>query len=78
MFDVDQGAHTMLRIVFKHFKNARFFRAGPSGPILKTLLRDILDLKLRMKDPRVELVETMNSLHNMAKDSVQKLHWKTF
>lgn len=36
-----------------------------------TILRDILDLKLKMKDPRVDLVAAMDSLRNLAKEWIQ-------
>ena len=35
------------------------------------MLRDILDLKLKMKDPRVELVAALDSLRNVAKEWIQ-------
>ena len=37
-----------------------------------TILRDILDVKLKMKDPREDLVSAMNSLWHSAKGWVQK------
>lgn len=42
-----------------------------SGIFKETPLRDILDLRLKMKDPRVELVAAMNSLRDLAKDRVR-------